>query len=398
MTKPQSILIVGAGIYGITAALELAARGHAVQVFDPGPLPHPDAATTDISKVLRMDYGSDEFYWDLMLAAFDRWDEWNKGFSRPLWHQTGFLMLSRSNWQAGGFEYDSFQVAARRGLPLETLDEQAVRSRFPAWNADLYQTGYYNPRAGWAESGEVLRQLIERCPAAGIQLHANQRFERLLENGSRVGGIQTADGTQHHAEVVIFAAGAWTPALLPHLEDVMWATGQPVYHFRAPTLADYQPPRFPVWNADIANTGWYGFPAKDDGTLKVANHGPGWRVDPHAPRLIPASTEEKFREFFRDTFPGLVDAPKIGERLCLYCDTWDGNFWIDFDPQRPGLLVAAGDSGHGFKFAPMYGEIIADLVEGRPNPWAARFAWREPGDLTHEDARFMEADGSPKRK
>ena len=67
------------------------------------------------------------------------------------------------------------------------------------------------------------------------------------------------------------------------------------------------------------------------------------------------------------------DAPIVRRRLCLYCDTFDGDFWIDHDPERPGLVVAAGDSGHGFKFAPIIGGLIADVVEGRPNRWAERF-------------------------
>jgi hypothetical protein len=74
--------------------------------------------------------------------------------------------------------------------------------------------------------------------------------------------------------------------------------------------------------------------------------------------------------------------------LCLYCDTWDGNFWIDRDPEREGLVVAAGGSGHAFKFAPLIGGIIADVVEGRPNRFAHRFAWRDKGRLATEDARF----------
>ena len=77
----------------------------------------------------------------------------------------------------------------------------------------------------------------------------------------------------------------------------------------------------------------------------------------------------------------------IATRLCLYCDTWDGDFWIDRHPQRPGLVVATGGSGHGFKFTPALGPIIADVVEGKPNRFAARFAWRARGQIKTEEAR-----------
>jgi hypothetical protein len=85
---------------------------------------------------------------------------------------------------------------------------------------------------------------------------------------------------------------------------------------------------------------------------------------------------------------GYSSVAVVGNRLCLYCDSWDGNLWIDHDPERPGLVVAAGDSGHGFKFAPALGKLIADIVERKPSPYAQRFAWRARGELAAEEARF----------
>ena len=93
------------------------------------------------------------------------------------------------------------------------------------------------------------------------------------------------------------------------------------------------------------------------------------------------------RAFLGDSLPPLADAPIVHRRLCLYCDTFDGDFWIDHDPDRPGLIVAAGDSGHGFKFAPILGALIADVVERRPNDWAPRFRWRSRGPDRREAAR-----------
>jgi glycine/D-amino acid oxidase-like deaminating enzyme len=95
-----------------------------------------------------------------------------------------------------------------------------------------------------------------------------------------------------------------------------------------------------------------------------------------------------FRDFLGKALPDVLDAPVISNRLCMYCDTWDGDFWIDHDPDRPGLIVATGGSGHGFKFAPMLGPIIADVVEGEQNPFANRFKWRARGELRTEDARY----------
>jgi glycine/D-amino acid oxidase-like deaminating enzyme len=388
MTASASITVVGGGVFGVTAALELRRRGHAVTLFDPGPLPHPRAASTDVSKMVRMDYGADEVYTALMETAFEGWERWNRELGETLYHEDGFLILSVGEMRPGGFEYDSFVHLKRRGHALERLNSNRLKRRFPAWVAERYQDGYFNPRAGWAASGRVVARLVEVARREGVVLGEGQEFGRLLERGSRVAGIVTADGREHGADFVLVAAGAWTPTLLPYLGDRMWATGQPVFHLRPSDAADYRSPRFPPWAADISRTGWYGFPAQEDGTLKIANHGPGRRVHPDDPREVTAEDVDRLREFLGHTFPGLVDAPLISTRLCLYCDSWDGSFYIDHDPDRPGLLVAAGDSGHGFKFAPVLGGIVADVLERKPNPWAARFAWRPGGNVRAENARF----------
>ena len=128
----------------------------------------------------------------------------------------------------------------------------------------------------------------------------------------------------------------------------------------------------------------------NDGTLKVANHGVGWKRDPRGPRDISPEAEPRFRQFLHESLPSLSHSPKINERLCFYCDTFDGDFWIDKDPQRPGLLVSAGGSGHAFKFTPLLGRITVDVLEGMPNDYAQRFKWRSRGDLRAEEARAVE--------
>jgi glycine/D-amino acid oxidase-like deaminating enzyme len=107
-------------------------------------------------------------------------------------------------------------------------------------------------------------------------------------------------------------------------------------------------------------------------------------------RVVTAKEESNLREFLSRTFPALMDAPIVYTRICLYCDTHDGHFWIAPDPDRPGLIVATGDNGHGFKFAPVLGEIIADAIEGRDNPLLQKFRWRPevPAGAAKEAARY----------
>jgi len=370
-----SIVVVGAGVFGLTAAWELRLRGWDVTALDPGPVPRPAAASTDISKVVRMDYGADDFYTALAERALEGWDHWNARWDRPLYHQDGFLLLSRGELQAGDFECDSMAALAKRGHDVVRLDDAARRQRFPAWPAARYPDGYFNPRAGWAESGNVVGRIAEAARAAGVALIQGERFVALVGERGRVAGVRT-EGGEHRADAVLIAAGAWTPWVLPELGDVMWTTGQPVVHFDAGLSPRWRAPQFPVWAADIARTGWYGFPALADGTLKLGHHGVGRRVHPDGDRAVLPEEVERFREFLRESLPDLADAPIRSTRLCLYCDTFDGDFWIDRDPARPELIIAAGDSGHGFKFAPILGGLIADVVEGKPNVWAQRFRWR----------------------
>ncbi len=382
-----TILILGGGCFGLTAALELRARGWRVTLIDQGSLPHPDAASTDISKVVRMDYAQDEQHTAMGELSLQRWREWNARWDEDLHHEVGFLVMSRDLMQPGGFEHDSRQFLTARGHTLRHTSAEMLRELHPAWNHAVYQEGYLNPTGGWVESGRVIVRLATEARAAGVTLIENVPLPRTHFEGSRCTGIVSADGQTWQADAVLVAAGAWTPTLLPHLQEVMWATAQTVFHLQPQDPRPFTPPQFPVWGADIGKTGWYGFPANAAGLVKVANHGPGRRVNASDPRTLPSGEEERYRAFLRETFPTLADALLHSTRVCLYCDTFDGAFWIDRDPAHPGLIIAAGDSGHAFKFTPVLGEIIADVVERKPNPWAQRYQWREKTAVSSDGAR-----------
>ena len=382
-------IIVGAGINGVTAAIELKKRGHKVILVDPGPLPHPLAASTDISKAVRAAYGADEDYAELAERSIKRWCEWNTEFGTDLYHEVGFLFLRRRPMQAGDFEYESFKLLERRGHNLERIDAAQLRKHFPAWNADLYPDGFLDRESGYAESGRVVATLIEHAKSIGIELREKHKFAALRERGI---GIVLEDGREIAGDFVVMATGAWTPYALPFTQKFLRATGHPVFHFKPRNPELFSPERFPVFGADISQTGYYGFPINRDGVVKVANHGPGREMSPDSPeRAVTAEEEKRMREFLSETFPALAHAPIVHTRICLYCDTNDGDFWIARDPDQPGLVIAAGDSGHGFKFAPVLGEIIADAVEERSNPLLEKFRWRPEvkRGAEKEAARFL---------
>ena len=148
--------MVGAGVFGVAAAIELRSRGMRVVLLDPGPVPHPLAASTDISKVVRLEYGSDEGYMALAELARDGWLRWNEELREPLYHEIGVAMLTRAPMAPGGFEHDSFELLRKRGHHPQRLDEGEIVQRFPAWRRGFMTDGFYHDKCGFAESGRTV--------------------------------------------------------------------------------------------------------------------------------------------------------------------------------------------------------------------------------------------------
>ena len=371
------IIVVGAGINGITAAIALRKRGHNAVLVDPGPLPHPLAASTDISKAVRAAYGADEEYTELAERSISLWRKWNIEFGVELYHEVGVMFVRQQEMKPGDFEYESFKTLEQRGHKIERMNSAQLWKQFPAWDPERYQDGVLELEAGYVESGRVVTTLIERAKSAGIELRESTRFSKLDEGDDRVKGIVLDNGQRISGDVVVVAVGAWTPYVLPFTQKFFRATGQPVFHLKPRQPELFAPERFPVFGADISTTGYYGFPLNREGIVKIARHGTGREMSPDSPnRMVTPQGEENFREFLSSTFPTLTDAPIVYTRVCMYCDTNDGHFWIAPEPERPGLIVATGDNGHGFKFAPVLGEIIADAVEEKSNPLLQKFRWR----------------------
>jgi glycine/D-amino acid oxidase-like deaminating enzyme len=371
------VIVVGAGINGVTAAIELRKRSHAVILIDPGPLPHPLAASTDISKAVRAAYGADEEYTALAERSIKVWRKWNKAFGIELYHEVGVMFVRREEIKPGDFEYESFKTLKQRGHKIQRMNSAQAWKRYPAWNAELFRDGLLEIEAGYAESGRAVAVLVQRAESIGVELRSSSPFAGLDQRDHRIEGIFLDNGERIAGDRVVIAVGAWTPYALPFTKSFFRASGQPVFHLKPLQPEPFAPERFPVFGADITTTGYYGFPLNRDGVVKIANHGPGREMSPESPqRSVTSEDEENLRRFLSWAFPALADAPLVYTRVCMYCDTHDGNFWIAPDPEREGLVIAAGDCGHGFKFAPVLGEIIADAVEQKSNPILEKFRWR----------------------
>ena len=388
----RTAVVVGAGAFGTAAALELRLRGWTVTLVERGMRPHPDASSTDVSKVVRMDYGTDTFYHELAEASMEGWDRWNADWPTPLYHDVGFLVLAASVMEPGGYEYESFTALRMRGHDPRRIGGEALSRHYPAWTGRLYPDGYVSPRGGWAESGAVVARLGALCVAEGVE-RLDAVFTGLAEDGSRVGGVRlrTPDGQDSTvpADAVVMATGAWTPHLLPWTGALLASVAQPVLHFAVEDPDAWQPPRFLPFAADISGSGWYGFPALSDGRLKLGHHGPGRAAHPDERGEVGEAHLARARDFLARSLPALADAPVVGSRVCMYCDSRDGDLLVDRAPGRDGVVVAAGGSGHGFKFTPMLGGIVADMVEGHENRWHHRFRWRTVEDSSAEEARLL---------
>lgn len=393
MMKNYDFLVIGAGIFGITTAIELKKKGFNVGVLNPDSIPHPLAASTDISKIVRMEYGSDEEYLQMANSCIDKWKEWNQILSTTLYHETGFLLLCRKPMEdpSQAFEYDSYTNLLKYGLQPERLNEITIADRFSALRPGEYVDGFYHSKAGFAESGRAVEVLANYARRLGVEIHENQTADQLIIDNGRVTSVKTRESESFHAGHTIVCAGANTPYLVPDLMPYMEVTGHPVFHIQPPNPDMFSREHFAVFTADISNTGWYGFPTHPtEKVIKVANHGKGLKLHPEKDeRVVLAEDFQLLKEFIQASFPSLVDQAIVYTRRCVYTDTLDGHFWIDQHPEITGLTIGTGGSGHGYKMGPILGEMIAATALGESHQWSDRYKWRDlaPTTLNVEEAR-----------
>ena len=394
MMKGFDFLVVGAGIFGITTAIELRKRGHEVAVLNPDQIPHPLAASTDISKIVRMEYGTDREYMDMAAACMPVWRDWNDFFGETLFHEVGFVLLSAASLDdpSGGFEAASYRSLLEKGFRPERMDPMQIAGRFPAFDTSAYADGFYHAVGGFAESGRVVEALTGYARQLGVSVFERQTAEKLVVVNSRLRAVETREGERFETGHAVVCAGNHTPYLVPDLMPVMKVTGHPVFHLKPSRPELFAHPGFAVFAADISNTGWYGFSLHPKaGVVKIANHGEGLELHPDRDeRVVYPSDEAHLRRFLRASIPALADDPIVYTRRCCYTDTLDGHFWIDNHPEIGGLTIGSGGSGHGFKMGPVIGDMIATTAEGGVHGWSERYRWRElkTGVAQQEEARF----------
>ena len=358
------IVIVGLGIIGAAALERLAARGLRVlgiERFVPG---HDRGSSHGETRVIRLGYFEHPSYVPLLRQAYPMWRDVESRFGKELLKITGILEVGAPD---STLVRGTLESSRTHDLAHELLDATQLMRRYPAFRVPSHFVGVYQPDGGYLEAELAIEAHLAIAAAAGAEIRTNTTVLAIEDDHSGV-RVVTANGAIS-AKSVIVAAGAWLKDLLPDLPVPLRVTRQVLGWFAPEQPALFRPENFPVFLLESRHGIHYGFPARGDGGVKVAKHHHfDETVDPdNYDRSISAVDEAAIRNALADHLPA-ANGPLLAAKTCLYTMTPDGDFIIDQLPGNPRVIVASPCSGHGFKFAPVIGEILADLATDGATP------------------------------
>lgn len=348
-------VVIGLGVTGTAALRSLAARNRHVLGIDRYPPGHDHGSSHGETRVIRLGYFEHPSYVPLVREALTLW--------RALEAESGAALLTTT----GIVEFGAPDCELVRGtrqssdlhkLPHEIMSAAEITARFPAFEIPAGFIGVFQPDAGYLAAEAAVAAHVASAVKAGAEIKVGCTV-RKIESGPRGVRLTTTDGAIDAGRVIV-AAGPWLPALLPEMP--VRVTRQVMGWFTPEDPARFRARNFPVFLAQTRHGIHYGFPLHGSG-VKIARHfhldetvtplTVGRAVTPHDTRAI--------GDFAMDHLPGLKPEP-VAAKTCLYTMTPDGDFILDRLPGEPNVIVASPCSGHGFKFAPVIGEILADLA------------------------------------
>jgi len=378
MTTHADLIIVGAGLAGAATARSAAARGLDVVVleaFGPG---HSNGSSHGSARIFRRAY-PDPLYVRLTGTAGDRW--------RDLEDEAGERLLTIT----GGLDFGAtrnperlYDILSSCGVSAELLAPAAAAERWPQFDfgsatqaGSATQTGsatqagsagqvMFHADAGVLDPHNAMAAMLKLAAAKGADIRFHTRVTSLEPAKAGDGAFAHTDSGTFAAPVIAVAAGAWLGPLLGGLIDLpaLTVTQQQVFHF-APSGNPANP--WPVFIYKDGSDDCYGLPGGRDGevpgAIKIGEHA-GFHQTTADDRdfVVDPAARARVTAFIGNRIPGLIPAP-VNEVTCLY--TWTAN--EDFVLDRSGpFVVASPCSGHGAKFAPLLGEMIADLAAGKP--------------------------------
>jgi monomeric sarcosine oxidase len=339
---------------GSFAALELARRGYSVAGFDQFAPPHGRGSHSGATRIYRVAYAEGSGYVPLAQRAGGLWDQASEQAGKPLLHRTGMVYMGAPG---EGFLREVADSASAYQLPIERLTAEEVFRRYPAFEIPEHYGGLVDPQAGWIDVDAAIASSLSQATRLGAELFFGQP-------------VRSWDATAVHLDDeaipvgnLLITAGAWTGELL-HRLGLPLKVKRKVLAWFDPLVPDIFD-RMPIFA--FADRWTYGFPNVPGMGVKMAEHA-GGNYLPDANSPVPEAGPD-------DLDPLAATAakymPKLGSRVtrsttCLYTMTPDEDFIVDHHPEFKNVVFASGFSGHGFKFAPVMGEALADLVlEGK---------------------------------
>jgi sarcosine oxidase len=359
MVESYDVIVIGLGGMGSAAAYHLARRGQRVLGLEKFTPAHDKGSSHGGSRIIRQSYFEDPAYVPLLLRAYELWEDLARDSGQEVYRITGGLFLGPSECLTVA---GSLRASLQWSLPHEVLDAAQIRTRFPNFTPQPDDVGLYEPKAGFARPEMTVAAHLDLAARAGATL----RFgEEVLHWSESTAGVTVTTGTDTYtAGQVVICPGAWAPELLAELGIPITVERQVLYWLDpvGGTAPFEDQPIFINENANGMQI--YGFPAIDGprGGVKVAFFRKGQVCTPETiDRIVHPEEISAMRDRVTELLPALA-GDCVHSATCMYSNTSDEHFVITRHPDYANVTVACGFSGHGFKFVPVVGEIVADLA------------------------------------
>jgi sarcosine oxidase len=352
-----TIGVAGLGAMGSMTALELARRGHRVIGFDRFHPPHERGSSHGKTRIIREAYFEHPQYVPLVQRAYELWPLLEHQSGATLYRPTGGLMIGPPE---GTLVAGARRSALEHRLPFESLSPASVQQRFPAFHLSSAEIALYEPRAGVLFPEKAIEAALGLARQAGADLHFG---EPVLSWQSETRIVLRTERREIAVDRLVLAAGAWMSGDLPGIRMPLSVARQCLFWFDGKPGAGDDLGRLPIfmWEWQSGRF-FYGFPDWGDG-MKVAIHHEGSPVAPDDQRTVQLSESRELASVMESRIPAV--GPVREGTTCLYTNTPSGDFLLDRHPGDPRVMLASPCSGHGFKFSPAIGELLADLVEDR---------------------------------
>lgn len=356
----HDVAIVGLGAMGSAAAWVLSRRGVRVLGIDRYTPPHHFGSTHGQSRIIREAYYEHPLYVPLVQRAYTLWDDLSQESGRQLLVRTGGLMIGPAD---GTLVQGAQQSARLHQLPCALWSGAKVRDRVPALNVPDSHVALWEPRAGLLRPEQAVDAMLTASRRHGAELVFNTAVTGWRPDGD--GFVVATRARDYRASRVVLSAGPWIGQLLPRAGVPFTVERAVQCWFRPATRPElFAPDRLPVFIVEWArNRFFYGLPDHGAGVKLAEHHAGEVTTADTVRRLVDEREWADVRALALQWMPGVAGA-LADASVCLYTNTPDGHFVIDRLPEHPGVIVASPCSGHGFKFAPAIGEILADLATG----------------------------------